>query len=276
MKKFALLLTFLVLTLLFCINVINVTADETNPCTIYGTVKDENGMVVGGTIITIENINSKERNSVSNDTIIGLPIQVITDSNGIYTFELINLKSGYSDGDEIIVTAEKDGIIGSKSIIVREGNWGVRADIILGIEENQKKETWYGSLSNIWMLLFIMFLLVLILILTMFKRYKPKEISSSLMDTKKKLPPTPLKYKPRRDILSSKKEKEIPIFEDEIPEDELPPPEDEILENDILNSEDDRQKRFGSLSRIGILYILLGEIIVIILKFFIKNNIEVL
>ena len=160
---------------------VNIGANTTDPCTVYGTVKDENGLAVTGAVITVENLNTTEMNSIGNDTITGNPIPIAIDSNGVYTFELINLKNGYRTGDEIIVTAEKNGITGSNSIIINDGSWSAKSDITLGMVETQKKEQWYDSFSNPWILLFIMIMLnAVILTVLLLKRKKgPKQKDES-------------------------------------------------------------------------------------------------
>jgi len=174
MKKYILLLLIaFILLLSFSINVQNVVADESDPCTVYGTVKDENGIAIEGAIVTVENLNTKEMNSDGKDTITGSPVPVIIDSDGVYTFELINLKSGYNDGDEIIVTAEKNGIIDNESTIIRAGSWGARVDITLGVEENQEKGLWYASLFNNWILIIpLVVIIAIILTVLLLKRRK--------------------------------------------------------------------------------------------------------
>jgi hypothetical protein len=116
-------------------------------------------------------------NSEGNDTITGNLIPVTTDSDGVYTFELKNLKSGYRDGDEILITAEKEGIIGSNSIIISEGSWGSRADISLGIKETSAKEPLYASFCNNWILMMLLIVIIAViftaLLLKRRKRTKP-------------------------------------------------------------------------------------------------------
>lgn len=156
------------------INVQNVVAQETDPYTIYGTVKDEKGVVVAGATITVENINTQEKNTVGNDTITGSAIQVITDTDGLYTFELINLENGYHDGDEILVTAEKNDMIGTNSINVNAGSWGSEVDIILGREEVQEKESWSDSFRDLWYLFLLLAVILAIILIAVLLRRKDK------------------------------------------------------------------------------------------------------
>jgi hypothetical protein len=185
MKKNALLLAiFSMILMSLSISAQSVVADYGDPYTIYGIVKDENGIVVAGAQITVENSNTKERSSVGGDTITGNPIPVTTDSDGIFSFELINLKNGFSNGDEIIVTAERDGLIGSESTIVDNGTWGANVDITMEIEEEpMEKDQWYASLSEpLTLLLLIALIIAVILILILLRRGKGTEPQGSLIE----------------------------------------------------------------------------------------------
>jgi hypothetical protein len=188
LKKYIILLILSMLFIAFNFRIQFVLADETDPYNIYGTIKDENRIPIEGVLITITNLNTQEANSNGNDTITGNPIIVVTDSEGRYTFEVLNLKSGYSIGDEIQVTVEQDGIIGSKSIIISEGDWGARIDIILVTGESQDNESWFGNTSNIWVLLIIVIFIVLIFLFYFFNKRKPKDVLSTQVKVKKKSP----------------------------------------------------------------------------------------
>jgi uncharacterized membrane protein len=166
LTKIGLIITVLLIT-------VNIGADQTDPYTVYGTVKDENGIAGIEAIITVENLNTNEISSNGEDTITGSPIPITIDSNGVYTFDLKNLNNGYRVGDEIKVTAEKDGMIGSKSAVVDVGTWGGKVDVSMGTEEVQAKESWFGGIPNLWLLHIILFVIIcVIIILLMLKRKK--------------------------------------------------------------------------------------------------------
>ncbi|UCG68153.1 MAG: hypothetical protein JSV09_10030 [Thermoplasmata archaeon] len=174
----------LMLVMLILLVSTNTVAQETDPCTIYGTVRGENGIAMAGAMITVENVNTNEKSSVGDETITDSPLTVTTDSDGIYIFELINLKSGYSHGDEIVVTAERDGIIASESTIVDNGTWGANVDITLVTNgEPKDKDEWYASLSDpLTFLLLLALIIAIIIILILLKRRKGLEPESSLIE----------------------------------------------------------------------------------------------
>ena len=180
MKKQLVELMLVILILLVSTNAVS---QETDPCTVYGTVRDENGMAVAGAIITVENVNTEEKSSIGEETITNSPITITTDSDGIYIFELINLKSGYSHGDEIVVTAERNGMIGSESTIVDNGTWGANVDITLVNDGKPKeKDEWYASLSDpLTFLLLLALIIAIIIILILLKRRKGSEPEGSLI-----------------------------------------------------------------------------------------------
>jgi hypothetical protein len=167
----------------------SVSASETEPYTIYGTVKNGNGIVIEGAIVTVANLNTDEKSSDGNDTITGNPISLITDSDGKYTFDLLNLKSAYSDLDQIQVTAEKDNEVDQESIIVEASEWGARIDITLGDKENRENEQWFGGISIILLSIVIIILVILTSAYTMSERYKSKEIPPPEFDLKEGMPP---------------------------------------------------------------------------------------
>jgi hypothetical protein len=208
-KCIVLLLIVSILFISFTANLHCVLADETDPYTVYGIVTDENGMAISGVLISVKNLNTQETNIDGNDTITGNPILVTTDSEGKYTFELLNLKSGYSYGDEISVTTEQDGIKETKSIIISEGGWGTRVDITLGTGESKGKEQWYSSFSPIWILFIIVLLVVLILIFAMFKRRKSEEVPLRPVEAKEELPPPSPRLKTKDQLAHSDEEESL-------------------------------------------------------------------
>ena len=146
------------------------TAGIQDPYTICGTVYDTDGeTIVSGATVVILNVDTGESNDVGAETITGSAITVTTDSSGKYTFELLNLKSGYTVGDTIRVTATKSGVSGSKSSTVTSGTWGAVVDVTLGVTE-ESESSWWDSfidwllslLMNLWfwLLLFLLFLFI--------------------------------------------------------------------------------------------------------------------
>jgi hypothetical protein len=202
MKKQLVELMLVVIILLVSTNAVS---QETDPCTLYGTVRDENGKVVAGAVITVENVNTNEKSSIGEETITDGPITVTTDSDGIYMFELINLKSGYSHGDEIVVTAERDGKIGSESTIVDNGTWGANVDITLIADgEPGEKDEWYASFSDpLTLLLLLALIAAMIIILILLKRRKGPEPEGS-----------PIEEPAVRDMASDEEAMEEPESED--------------------------------------------------------------
>jgi len=122
-----------------------------DPYTICGTVFDTDGeTVVANAVCVIKNLDTDEANNVGADTITGSAITVTTDSSGKYTFELINLNSGYSTGDNIKVTATKSGGTGSKTHTVTAGGWGAVVNVVLGEEEGTTATSWWDTLLGMF------------------------------------------------------------------------------------------------------------------------------
>lgn len=199
------------LLLIICIFIILSNTDsaaaEIDPYTIYGTVKDENGAAIAEAVITVTNENTNEKNTAGNDTITGNPVPVTTDSDGKYTFELTNLKSTYNYGDKITVTAEIDGKINGDSVILKEGNWGSKVDIILGIKRKEDNGSLFGYLSIILVLLLIGFFIALVVMVTKHKKQKPKDIQPLPPTVKKNLPPPPPGWRLNKEKISIKEQK---------------------------------------------------------------------
>ena len=91
--------------------------------------------------------------------------------------------------------------------------------------------------SWLWVLIIIEILFVLILVFSIFKKRKPKEVSLQLIELKKELPPPP-GWISGKEVLSAKEDKESTPPDDEIPEDELPPPDDWIPEDELPPAEE--------------------------------------
>jgi uncharacterized integral membrane protein len=251
LKKFVILLMLSLIFISFNDSMHFVLADETDPFTIYGTVLDENRVPISGASISLNNLNTQETNSNGNDTITGNPILVVTDSEGRYTFELLNLKNGYSNGDEILVSVEIDGISKSKSIRIYDGDWGARVDISLETGESQNKESWYGSLAPAWILLIIVLIVIIILILAMFKKRKPKEVTSPLLEEEKEILPSPPPW--------MKPEKQSTSFH--------------VNDGESQRPEDKREPLNGGLTPVWIMNIL-SAVIITILKLIVQIHIE--
>lgn len=163
MKRGILLLS-IALILLISVNMNAQIAAAQDPYTIYGTIKDENGVGVEGAAIVVENVNTNEKNTAGTDTITGSPIPVTTDSDGKYTFELLNLNSGYSTGDEILVSAEKEGVSDSKSSTVDGEGWGEEVDIALTFGDGEEdEEPFYVSFWWLWIVILLIIIVVILL-----------------------------------------------------------------------------------------------------------------
>lgn len=187
MKKITSIIILMLLVLLF----VNISAPVavaqggvgSDPYTICGTVYDEDGTtVVSGATMTIENLDNGEKNTVGSDTITGSAIAVTSDANGKYSFELLNLKSGYSTGDKIFVTASKSGVEGSKSHIVASGSWGAVVDVTLGEVEDDDEDEWWDWWWGLLMLLCswwgILFLLLIGIIFYIVSRSSKRKSDS--------------------------------------------------------------------------------------------------
>ena len=94
-----------------------------DPYYVSGTVKDADGVAVSGATITIERVETGETNLKNADgtakTSATDPprVDVTTNANGTYLFELLNMAS-FDDGDEFKITATKGSDTGSITITI--------------------------------------------------------------------------------------------------------------------------------------------------------------
>ena len=177
MSKFAkkgIFVFLLVFLSIIVLSTSNVSAGIQDPYTCAGNVYDKDGSAVSGATVVVKNLDTGEKNTVGADTITGSAITVTTDANGKYTFELINLNSGYSNGDKIKVTASKSGESGSKTHTVVAGNWGAVVDVTFG--ETDDDSNWWDSIVD-WLYSicgpywWIVLLLIFVGLILLYMRY---------------------------------------------------------------------------------------------------------
>ncbi len=123
-----------------------------DPYPIYGTVTDADGNAVANATITVVNLETEEE------------LEDTTDANGNYVIELINMPSGYSEDDDIRVTAENATLsgTGSTSIDSSKDTPGSRVDIVLGEAAGDGLASFLGAWW--WLILIIVAILIAIVV----------------------------------------------------------------------------------------------------------------
>lgn len=99
-------------------------------------VVDEDGAIVNAATVTVENQRTGEDNldttRQDGNITVSDPTVLQTDSYGNVTFIYGNLPSGYVDGDDLLVTATKNGETGSTTVEVDTTRDYVTATVTLG------------------------------------------------------------------------------------------------------------------------------------------------
>jgi len=127
-----------------------------DPYPVSGTVTDGEGATIANATITVVNLETEEE------------LEGATDGNGNYVVELINMPSGYNEGDEIEVTVTHGGLTGTgiTTIDTSKDTPGSKVDLVLGEDSGVASifgQWWF------WLLIIVVIGLVLVGLFVLFR-----------------------------------------------------------------------------------------------------------
>lgn len=144
---------------LFLISLVSVNvAAFQDPHPIHGVLEDGDGNEISDVMVTATNLRTGES------------WEDRTSATGEFSIELLNLPSGYSEGDEIEVTAEYDGEVASEIVTIHSGNLGTRVDLILGVPEGELT----AQMTSFLLLILVVIVVLVIILIIIVNREKGK------------------------------------------------------------------------------------------------------